>query len=73
MILRFQKIVLHNKVINKNRSTKNQEDSTHRFGYNYLTNQAKLLHDGIIHRGVGTPRVCTGYHFFKKKSLLRAF
>ena len=73
MILRFQKIVLHNKVINKNRSTKNQEDSTHRFGYNYLTNQAKPLHDGIIHRGVRTLRVCTGYHFLKKKSLGRAF
>ena len=39
--LRFRKIVLHNKVINKTGSTKNQENSAHRFGDNYLTNHLK--------------------------------
>ena len=38
MILRFQKIVFHNKIINKTRSTKNQENSAHRFGDNYRAN-----------------------------------
>ena len=30
VILRFWKIALHNKIINKTRSTKNQENSAHR-------------------------------------------
>ena len=48
MILRFQKIALHNKIINKTWSTKNQENSTHCFGDNYLTNHAiKFLQDKI--------------------------
>ena len=48
VILRFQKIVLHNKIINKTRSTKNQENSAHRFGDNYLTNHVvKFLQDRI--------------------------
>ena len=34
MILRFPKIVLHNKITNENRSTKSQENSAHRLGLN---------------------------------------
>ena len=37
MILRFRKIVLLQKIINKNRLTKKQENSAHRFGDNHLT------------------------------------
>ena len=37
-ILWFRKIALHNEIINKTRSTKNQENSVHSFGDNYLTN-----------------------------------
>ena len=48
MILRFQKIVLHIKIINKTRSTKYQENSAHRFGDNYITNYlVKFLQHGI--------------------------
>ena len=38
MILRFQKIVLQYKVINKTQLTKTQENSAQVFGGNYLTN-----------------------------------
>ena len=38
LILSFQKMVLHNKIINKTRLTKNQENSAQRFVDNYLTN-----------------------------------
>ena len=42
------KIVLHHKIINKNRSTKSQENSAHHFVDNYLTNHiAKFLQDRI--------------------------
>ena len=42
------KIVLHNKIINQTRSTKNQEHFAHSFGDNYLTNHlVKCLHDRI--------------------------
>ena len=34
----FRKTVLHYKIINKTRSTKNQENSTQCFGDNYLAN-----------------------------------
>ena len=37
MVLRFRKIVPHNKISNKTGSTKNQENSAHRFGDNHLT------------------------------------
>ena len=44
----FQKIVIHHKVIKKARSTKNQENSTHRFGDNNFTNYfVKFLQDKI--------------------------
>ena len=47
-MLMFQKMVLHNKVINKTRSTKNQENSAHRFVDNYLTyHLPKFLPDKI--------------------------
>ena len=42
MILRHRKIVLPNKGINKTRSTKNQENSAHRFGDNYFPNHLEL-------------------------------
>ena len=38
MSLWFRKLVLHNKIMNKTRSTKNQENSAHGSGDNYLTN-----------------------------------
>ena len=48
VILSFRKIVLHNKIINKTRSTKNQENFAHRFVDNYLTDHyAKFLQDRI--------------------------
>ena len=48
VILRFRKMILHNKIINKTRSTKNQENSAHRFVDNYRTNHlAKFLQDRI--------------------------
>ena len=47
LILRFHKIVLHNK-INKTRSKKNKENSAQRFGINYLKNHlVKFLQAGI--------------------------
>ena len=49
MILRL-KIVFHNKIINKTRSTKNQENSTHRFGDNYRANHlVKFWKIGLNH------------------------
>ena len=43
-------MVLHNKIINKTRSTKNQENSAHRFVDNYLTNHlAIFLQDNDEH------------------------
>ena len=44
----FQKTVPRHKIINKTRSTKNQENSAHCFGDNYLTNHpVKFLQDRI--------------------------
>ena len=60
---RFRKIALHNKIINKAWSIKNQENSTHSFGDNHLTNHViKFLQDGIKPWRVGA--LCTGYYFF---------
>ena len=48
LILRFQKIVLLHKIINKTRLTKKQENSAHRFGENYLTDHlVKFLQDRV--------------------------
>ena len=67
-------MVLHNKIIDKTRSTKSQGNSTHRFVGNYLTNHlSKFLQDKIKPLRVGALRVCTGCHFFKRISLVRAF
>ena len=66
--------VLHNKIINKTRSTKNPENSANRFVDNCLTNHpAKFLQDRIKPGRDGALRVCTVCHFFKRKSLVRAF
>ena len=47
-VFRFQNIILHHQIINKTGSTKNQENSAHRFGDNYLiTHLVKFLHDRI--------------------------
>ena len=63
----------HNKIINKIRSTKNQENSACHFGDNYLTNHlVKFLQVRIKPWRIGALRVCTGYHFCLRKSL-RAF
>ena len=37
VVLRFRKIALFHKIINKTRLTKNDKNSAHRFGDNYLT------------------------------------
>ena len=43
-----EKIVPHNKIINKTRSTKNKENPAQRFGDNCLTNHlVKFLQDRI--------------------------
>ena len=69
VILRFRKIVLHNKSINKSLSTKNFKNSAHRFGDNYLTNHlVKSLQDRIKPWRVAALRVCTGYDFFFRKN-----
>ena len=48
VILRFRKLVLHNKIMNKTRSTKNWENSAHCLGDNYIKNHlVKFLHDQI--------------------------
>ena len=61
------KTVLHHKIMNKTRSTKNQENSAHRFGGSYLTNHiVKFLQDRIKPWRVGALRVCAGFHFFNK-------
>ena len=74
LIFWFWKTVLHYKIINKTQSIKNQENPTHRFGDNYLTNRlVKFLQGRIKPWWVGALRVCTGYHFFQWKSLVRAF
>ena len=63
----FRKTFLYHKIINKTQSTKNQENSAHRFGDNYLTNHlVKFLQERIKHWRVGALRVCTGYHFFNE-------
>ena len=63
---------LHDCTFNKTRLTKNQENSAHRFVDNYLTNHlAKFLQDRI--KPWRALRVCTGYHFFQRKLLVRAF
>ena len=73
VILRFWKNAFHNKIIDKTRSTKNQENSAHRFVDNYLTNHhATFLSDTIKPWRVGALRIYTGYHFFKRNSLARA-
>ena len=41
MIFWFRKIAFHHKIINKTRSTKNQENSAHGFGDNYLITISK--------------------------------
>ena len=46
VILKFRKMVLDNKIINKTTSTKYQENSAHRFVDNYLINHlAKFLYN----------------------------
>ena len=48
VVLPFWKIVLHNLIINKTRTTKNQENHTHCFEENYLTEHfQKFLQDKI--------------------------
>ena len=62
------------KTINKYWSTKNQENSTHRFGDDYPINHLiKFRQDRIKPWRVGALKVCNGYHFFWTKSLVRVF
>ena len=55
-------MVLHNKIINKTWSTKNQGNSAYRFVDNYFINLAIFLQDRDKPWRVGALRVCTGYH-----------
>ena len=57
-------MVLHNKIINKTRSTKNQENSAHRFGKLSHELSRKISEDKVKPWRVGALRVCTGYHVF---------
>ena len=58
---------LQNKIVNKTRSTKNQENFAHHLGDNYLANHlVKVLQDRSKTWRVGALRLCTGYHFFKE-------
>ena len=51
---------------------KNQENSAHRFGGNYLTSHLmKFLQDRIKPGRGGALRVNTGYKFFQTNSLVR--
>ena len=61
------KFALHNKIINKTRKLKNQENSAHHFEDKYLANHLmKLPKDGIRHERVGVLSVSTGYEFLRK-------
>ena len=64
--LRFygsKKLFFTNKVIDKTRTTQNQENFEHRFGENYLTNHlAKFLRDRIKFQRVQGFRVSTRYN-----------
>ena len=74
VISRFQKTALHNKIINKTRSTKNKESTAQRFGDNYPTHHlVNFLQDRIKPWRFGALRICTVYNFFKRKSLVTAF
>ena len=61
-------MVLDKKIINKSRSTKNEENSAQGFGDNYVTNHlGKFLQDRMKPWAVEALRLCTGYHVFKTK------
>ena len=67
VILRFRKIVLHNKIINKTRLTNNQENPAYGFGDYYLKNRlVKSLQDKIKPWRIAALNAYTGYHFFRK-------
>ena len=61
-------------ITNKTWSTKNQENSAHHFGDNYLTNhRVRFLQDRIKPWRARALRVWIGYNFFWGKSLVRVF
>ena len=68
--LRFRRIALHNKIINKTRPTKHQENSAHHFGGNYLTNYlVKFLQDRLNPEELELLKyalVITGFLFLQK-------
>ena len=66
---------LHNKIINKTQTTKNQKHFGHYFGEHYLANHfAKFLPDRIKPYRVGASRATTDYTFFLfDKNLLVKF
>ena len=63
MVLKFRKIVLHNKIIDKTRTTKNQENSKHHFG-------EKLSN---IKNDLNYLRASTGYNSFYYKFVKEGF
>ena len=66
-------MALHNITINKTWSTKNQENCAQPFGDNYLTDDVvKFLQAVIKPLRVEALEVCTGYHFLKRKFLVRS-
>ena len=71
--MRFRKIVLHNKVLNKTQTTKNKENFAHRFGENYLRNHlVKSLQDRIEAGKVGALRISHWSSIFQSKFLSEA-
>ena len=66
MNLTSQKIVLHNKIINKTWTTKNKKDSDQCFGENYIANHFATFLQGLIKLWrVGALTGSTGYFFIK--------
>ena len=65
-----KKIALHNKVVNKTQ-TKDQENSVHRFGENYLTNVVKSCSPGLSPKEL-EHLDCALVKYFSRKSLVWA-
>ena len=65
-----KKIVLHNEVANKTQ-TKDQENSVHRFGDNYLTNVVKSCRPGLSPKELEHLDYAL-VKYFSRKSLVRA-
>ena len=73
VVLRFRKMVFHNKIINKTRSTKNQENPAYRFVDNYLSNHhAKFCKIGLNPEELELLEYALVITFSKRKSLVKS-